>query len=82
MTKITEQEMDALVLSYLKNCENEEGKERFDRLAIWGVKATDVRKYIERPHDCKNWPNDFFDLVERAIEKTYKHWIMKEPLSF
>lgn len=82
MTKISEQEMDALALNYLRNFENEYGKEKFNRMEIWGVKATDVRKYIERPHDCKRWPEDFFDLIERAIEKTYKHFIMKDPLVF
>ena len=80
--KISEQEMDALVLDYLNKRENELGKERFYLLSLWGVKALDIRKCIERPHDCKKWPEYFFDMAEIAIEKTYKHLILNEPLTF
>lgn len=82
MASITEQEMEKEVINYLMNVKDEVGKEEFSKLSIWAVKATDIIKLIERPTETHRWPSDFFDSAVRAIEKTYKHCVLKEPLNF
>ena len=80
MTTISEKEMDAKTLNYLIEREKEIGKDEFYKLTIFGFKARDIIKLLERHNDCKRWPEYFIDDTISAIEKIYQHCILKDPL--
>ena len=67
------------VLKYLEN-DKRVNPERFTILGIFGVKATDVIKYIKRPEACGTWPFDFVHQVDCAISKIYAKYIIDFPV--
>lgn len=67
------------VLKYLKN-DKRVNPERFSLLMIFGVKPTDVIKYIKRPEACGTWPFDFVHQVDCAISKIYAKYIIDFPV--
>jgi len=70
----TFEEIDEAVLAYLTN-KKRVNEEAFNRLAIFGVKATDLLRYFNNKIIAEKWGEEFTDKIYYAIEKTYEKYI-------
>ena len=64
--KISKQ--DKKVLDWLKAKEKVNKNKPFN---IYGVNTKDIIKMIEKPSETNRWDNDFFNKVEKAVDKIY-----------
>jgi len=56
---------DKKVIDYAKKWKGE-------TFLIYGVPIGDVRKMINKPEDTHSWENDYFNKVEKAVDKLLK----------
>lgn len=49
-------------------------------LSFYGIGARDLVKYLEYPEKCGSWPFDFVLMVEDALKKIKKKYIIPYPV--
>ncbi len=53
-------------------------QEGFDTLVVFGVRASEMSKFINKHADSEYWSSGYTDIIEKAIELAYKEYIESE----